>query len=118
MIVKCNRKCFDSVKCRHYYPGDQDDINPLDPIAGHFDFPPGTEVYFKQRGTKTTPAISTTRIIPGLVEDEKKKNPVVGETVKTDSEKVTCDICGIYTGTEGQVRAHKYHCAKKQANAG
>jgi hypothetical protein len=122
MIVRCIKDCWDSKRNRRYYAGDQDDVDPLEPLAMYFDFPPGTEVYCKIRGTKTTPARSATRIIPGgdvkHVYDEKPKNPVSEAIpVEKDSEKITCDICGTYTGTELQVRTHKYHCAKKQANA-
>ena len=39
MIVKCIRRCWDGKKARRYYPGDQDDIQPGDPIAKYFDFP-------------------------------------------------------------------------------
>jgi len=39
MIVKCIRRCWDGKKARRYYPGDQDDINPGDPIAKYFDMP-------------------------------------------------------------------------------
>lgn len=79
MIVKCIRKCWDSNRNRQYFPGDQDEIDPLEPIASNFDFPPGTEVYFKQRGTKTTPAISTTRIVPGQVQEKNRMKIVETE---------------------------------------
>ena len=75
MIVKCNRKCWDSKRSRQYYPGDQDDIDPLEPIAMYFDFPPGTEVYYKPKAGSKKPVAATTRIVPGLVtEKETLKN--------------------------------------------
>jgi hypothetical protein len=67
MKVRCIKECWDSKRNRHYYPGDQDDIDPLEPIAQKFDFPPGTTVYYKQPGSKTEPARSTTRIVSGAV---------------------------------------------------
>ncbi len=48
MIATCNTRCWDAGKARRYYPGDTDDINPLDPIAKYFDFPVGTEKYSKK----------------------------------------------------------------------
>ncbi len=48
MIATCHTRCWDAGKARRYYPGDQDDINPLDPIAKYFTFPPGTEKYSKK----------------------------------------------------------------------
>ncbi|MDD2657197.1 MAG: hypothetical protein PHD04_00865 [Candidatus Pacebacteria bacterium] len=70
MIVKCNRPCWDAKRNRKYFHGDQDDIDPLEPIAGNFDFPPGTEVYYKKPGNKNTPAMSSTRIVPGQVQEK------------------------------------------------
>jgi hypothetical protein len=72
MIVKCNRGCWDSKRSRRYYPGDQDDIDPLEPVAMYFDFPPGTEVYFKPKAPKRKSAVATTRIVPGLTTDKEK----------------------------------------------
>ena len=72
MVVTCNRRCWDSTRNRRYHPGDQDDIDPLEPIAGCFDFPPGTEVYWKKPGTKTTPAESTTRIVGAAIVEQKQ----------------------------------------------
>ena len=54
MIVKCNKECWDSKRARHYVPGDQDDIDPLEPVAMYFDFPAGTKVYHKKDGIETT----------------------------------------------------------------
>ena len=51
MIVQCNRECFDSKRARKYYIGDQDDVDPTEPLAMYFTFPPGTETYFKEMGT-------------------------------------------------------------------
>jgi hypothetical protein len=140
MIVRCTRKCWDSTKCRHYYPGDQDEIDPLAPIAMYFDFPPGTEVYHKLRGNKTTGAKETTRIVPGNIVEtnrlkvveseeaqllkklvniqaEKEKLKVVVAPVKIPTPKneteITCDVCGIYKGRELQVKAHRRTCSKR-----
>jgi len=61
-VVRCIERCWDSKKCRLYYPGDQDEVNPMDPIAKYFEgWPPGTEVYTKSKG------ISGTRIVPGKI---------------------------------------------------
>ena len=79
MIAKCLRKCWDSGRSRQYYPGDQDDINPLEPIAMYFEFPPGTEVYHKESGTKNKAAKSTTRIIPGLVDEKEQLKTIEKE---------------------------------------
>ena len=141
MIVTCNARCWDSGRNRKYYPGDQDDIDPLEPIALYFNFPPGTEVYFKQRGNKTTPVKETTRIVPGKVEEKNKlkvleseeaallkrleaikrqKAPLaaeIGEPEKdpeAESDLVTCDICGEYRGRPNQVRMHKVSCKKAE----
>jgi hypothetical protein len=44
-----------------------DDIDPLEPVAKYFSFPPGTEVYHKEpAGTRKAPLV-TTRIVPGAV---------------------------------------------------
>lgn len=79
MLVRCNTKCWDSKRNRRYHPGDQDDIEPLEPVAMYFDFPPGTEVYDKKRGNKTTPAKDTTRIVPGKVEEKDRLKVVETE---------------------------------------
>lgn len=50
MIVQCNRECYDSKRARKYYIGDQDDVDPTEPLAMYFTFPPGTETYFKEIG--------------------------------------------------------------------
>lgn len=53
MIVRCIRECWDSSIPRHYVPGDQDDIDPMNPIAKYFEgWPPGTKVYFKEPANK------------------------------------------------------------------
>jgi hypothetical protein len=54
MIVKCNTRCWDSKRCILYYPGDQNDIDPLEPVAKYFDFPAGTVVYDKKNGVEGT----------------------------------------------------------------
>ena len=54
MVVTCKRQCFDGQRCIRYYPGDQDDIDPLSPIAMYFSFPSGTRVYCKKRGVEGT----------------------------------------------------------------
>ena len=103
MIVRCNMECYDSKRSRKYYRGDQDDVDPLEPLAMYFDFPPGTTVYCKIKGTKDTPARSSTRVVPGLVAKEPEKV----------EEKTICDICNLYEGTKTQMHMHKIHCAKK-----
>lgn len=37
-IAKCVEQCWDGVRCRLYYPGDQDDIDPMSPISMYFEF--------------------------------------------------------------------------------
>ena len=94
MIVKCNTRCWDAKTCKRYYPGDQDNIDPLDPIAAYFDFPPGTEVYCKIRGKgRVGEPIITTRIVPGLPAkpEQKDESPEVehkrpGRPPKKDAE--------------------------------
>lgn len=118
MIVKANKIAWDGVKCRKYHPGDQDDIDPLSPIAMYFDFPEGTEVYCKIKGKAHdkdgkggTPNIETTRIVGQPLPTSAK--PVV----KASEEDVeTCPICNIYKGRRSQVTMHKVHCAKKQVD--
>ena len=88
MIVKCIRECWESKRNRHYYMGDQDDIDPLEPIAANFAFPAGTEVYYKKPGNKKEPAKSTTRIVPGAVA-KKPEEPPKEETPETPEERPT-----------------------------
>lgn len=58
----------------YYHNGDEDWIDPLDPIAQYFDgWTPGTEVYLKTRGDKNNDPVVGTRIVPGtppLTEEE------------------------------------------------
>jgi hypothetical protein len=108
MIVKCHTECFDSKRCRKYFRGDQDDVDPLEPLAMYFTFPPGTTVYHKikgKSGPNGTPNIETTRVVPG---GEKKEPEKIEET---------CDICKEYKGTKAQMHMHKIHCAKKHQEA-
>jgi hypothetical protein len=39
MIAKCIRRCWDGKRARRYFPGDQDDIDLLNPVAKYFDIP-------------------------------------------------------------------------------
>ncbi len=95
MIVRCNTRCWDAGRCRRYYPGDQDDIDPLEPIAAYFDFPAGTEVYHKIKGTKKTPVKETTRIVPGA---------------KPPEEKNVCPKCNKNFDTPMKLRGHNMTC--------
>jgi hypothetical protein len=57
MRAQCIQECWHSTKCIKYTPeGGQDgfyeDIDPLDPIAQYFAFPPGTVKYIKYLGNK------------------------------------------------------------------
>jgi hypothetical protein len=54
----------------------------MEPVAMYFDFPPGTEVYHKERGGKDKAAKETTRIVPGKVEEKDRLKIVEAETVK------------------------------------
>jgi len=110
MLVKCNRICWDGATSRKYHPGDQDDIDPLSPIAMYFDFPDGTEVYYKikgKRGDKDgkggTPNIETTRTVGQPFPIVRKEDPIY-----------MCNICNEYTNTsEDKVLKHMERCAKK-----
>lgn len=39
IVAKCTEECWDSKKCKHYYPGDQDEIDTEAEIAMHFQIP-------------------------------------------------------------------------------
>lgn len=94
--VNCVQRCWDSKTKRLYYPGDVDDINPLDPVAKYFDgFKPGTEVYTKKNGKEGT------KIIPGGIE-------IHTDTIKTEM----CEWCG--GGPFKNLSAHQRHCKKKE----
>jgi hypothetical protein len=70
MIVRCIRECWYAKRARHYLPGDQDDIDPRDPVAKYFTgFPPGTEVYFKESADKKAnkKIVQGFRKVPGEV---------------------------------------------------
>lgn len=59
MIAKCHTRCFDNVKGRLYYPGDQDDIDPKSGLAKHFTFPEIVE-----KSTVEVPPVEATVEIP------------------------------------------------------
>ena len=69
-IVRCIQPCWDSNKTRFYYPGDQDEIDPLNPVAKYFEgWPPGTEVSIKAKGK------SGTEVIGGGIPAKDKDEP-------------------------------------------
>ena len=73
-VVRCVQPCWDSNKTRFYYPGDQDEIDPLNPVAKYFEgWPPGTEVFTKAKGQ------SGTEVIKGMApaEDEGEFKPQI-----------------------------------------
>lgn len=69
----CKQRCFCSTRRRRYWPGDIDDIDPLEPVAQYFTFPPGTEVYIKKRTGRGGEPKSTTMIVPGAIEKTVEK---------------------------------------------
>lgn len=117
MDVLCNREYWDSKRLFYFHVGDSANIDPLEPAAVYFDFPPGTEVAVKIKGqrasgvNKGSPSYMSTRIVPGKVEAEKKPEP---EKVVKPKPMETCPICKLYTGTKPQVRMHKIACAKRE----
>jgi len=102
-VVKCINECVDSTKSRHYYPGDTDDLDPMSPVASHFEgWPPGTEIYCKVRGNKTTPAMGGTRIIPGVARFEPAP------------ESHLCPWCKEFEGkNDASLRTHQRSCKAK-----
>ena len=72
MVAICARKCWDSKRSRQYYPGDQDDIDPLEPVAMYFTFPPGTVVYDKPKANRRKAVVATTRVVPGMVSEKER----------------------------------------------
>jgi len=70
MKAVCNTRCWDGVACVRCYPNREYNVDPLSPIAKYFNFPPGTKVYTKTRGTSGKDPINPvegTMIIPGGV---------------------------------------------------
>ena len=97
MEVKCVKRCFDSNKCRRYWPGDVDDIDPSDPIAMYFTgWPQGTEVY-KKPAAQVAPAAPAAQVAP----------------VANADGMFECDICGALWPTAMAASTHRRHCAKK-----
>lgn len=106
MIVKCIRECFDSFRCRHYFPGDQDDIAPMSPVAQHFEgWPPGTEIYCKIRGNKIAAAYSSTRLVPG-----------VRQVDPAPVDDHPCPWCEFKGKNEASLRTHQRSCKSKPAD--
>lgn len=82
MIVRCVDRCWDGKKCRLYHPGDQDDIDPMSPIAKYFEgWPPGTEVFTKNKGK------SGSRIVPGEVKKEEPREEINPDDGNPEPEK-------------------------------
>jgi hypothetical protein len=119
MRVRCNQIFWDSTKCNKLHPGDTDEVDPLEPKAMYFDWPEGTEVYYKIKGKKPdkdgkggSPNIETTRIVGQPYPKEARPKTVP----KIEEEEIeTCDVCGVYQGSHMQTQAHRRHCIKKQA---
>jgi len=96
-VVKCIQRCYDGKRMRRYYPGDTDNIDPLEPVAQYFEgFAPGTVVYSKIRGSKVKVIVETTKTIPG------------GVAPKEEPEETLCPDCG--KGPFKNMGAHKQHC--------
>jgi hypothetical protein len=91
MIAQCTRDCYDSGKARYYVAGDQDEIDPLSSIAAYFDFPVGTRVYFKKKGSlkKNTPNIEGYMIVG----DPSSFRPFAEWNEKTDKIEIPIAIC-------------------------
>lgn len=79
MVVICARKCWDSKRSCQYYPGDQDDIDPLEPIAMYFTFPPGTVVYDKPKANRRKAVTAGTRVVPGMVTEKERLAAIATE---------------------------------------
>jgi hypothetical protein len=115
MIVKCVQECFDSVRCRHYFPGDQDDIAPMSPVAQHFEgWPPGTEIYCKIRGTKTTPARDGVKVVPGV----RPVDPAPAAPPPVTHEDHPCPWCEFKGKNEASLRTHQRSCKSKPVEPG
>lgn len=72
IAVRCALPCWCSHRTIKYYPGDTDNIHPLEPIGQKFTgWPPGTVVYHKVRGMEGT------RVIPGGTPVEPELKPVI-----------------------------------------
>lgn len=106
MEVRCNRRCWDGVKCLRYLPDRMYDIDPLEPIAKYFDLPKGTEIYHKIKGGKDTPSIETTRIVGGEIKLPAKQEKTVTQTEKP---KFVC-ACGFETNSKAGLYAHFRGC--------
>jgi hypothetical protein len=111
-VVRCVQECWDSKRNRHYVRGDQDSIDPLEPVAKYFEgWAPGTEVYCKIPGTKTTPAMSSTRIIPGMKAEPKPETENEKSEVETADElDVVCGYCNQTFKSKAGRMAHQRFC--------
>ena len=118
MEVKCVKRCFDSNKCRRYWPGDVDDIDPSDPIAMYFTgWPQGTEVY-KKPAAQVAPAAPAAQVAPAApAVPEAPVAPAAPEApyvpVANADGVFECDICGALWPTAMAASTHRRHCAKK-----
>ena len=102
-VVRCVQDCWDSKRNRYYVRGDQDSVDPLEPLAKYFEgWAPETEVYHKIPGTKTTPSRETTRIIPGKVVEAVKE-----EASGMDD---TCEYCNNVFKSKAGKMAHQRFC--------
>ena len=111
-VVKCVRECFDSALGRHYFPGDTDDLNPMSPVASHFEgWQPGTEIYCKIRGTKESPARNGTRVIPGVRPLDPAPQAPQAPQAPLD---LLCPWCKEFEGkNEASLRTHQRSCKAK-----
>lgn len=81
MKAKCLQECYDGKKCWKYTPDGGEnkdgiyDVDPLEPIAQYFEFPPGTVKYHKIPGNvkdKTKPQETTIKVSGEFKEQTEK----------------------------------------------
>lgn len=67
-VVRCIQQFFDSERNRLFYPGNEAEIDSLEPAAKYFEgWPDGTKVYTKEKGKEGT------RIVTGKTKEEFEK---------------------------------------------
>jgi len=101
MKAVCNTRSWDSETCRRFYPNREYDVDPLSPIAKYFNFPPGTKVYTKVRGTTRQNAkdpVEGTMVVPDGIDKEPE-------------EVFECD-CGFKAKSKAGYVSHLRKCEK------
>lgn len=109
-VVTCVRRCRDGKTAKRYFPGDTDNIDPMDPIAMYFDgWADGTEVYHEIKGNKLRDKQITTRIVGKVAAKIPAPESPAPEVVEQVAEEDTmCPDCG--KGPFKNIGAHKQHC--------